>query len=1228
MGRRFLDPGRRARSAAARAALAVAAVAGGLVWSLAPVSPATATPSSPLQWGAPVVAAHQPAYGVQGTLSGVSCPSSSLCAAVDDSGNLVTSTDPTGGTSAWSTVDADPATPFYGVSCPTVSLCVAVDFHGDVVTSTDPTGGAGAWTVTPADSGNILLDVSCPSAALCVAGDTDGHVVTSTDPTGGAAAWTSTEVDAGNWVTGVSCPMVSLCVASAQVGTVLTSTDPAGGATSWTPAQVDGTDELAGVSCATTSMCVAVDQFGDVVTTTDPTGGAVAWTVTDADGTTGLSAVSCPSASLCVATDVLGEVVTSTDPTGGAGAWTPVDVDGTHDLPAVSCPSTSLCVSVDQAGDVVTATDPTGGAVAWTVTPVDGDDSLTALSCPSEQLCVAVDSSGHVATAADPAGGSGPWSVSDVDGAHDLQGVSCPSALLCVAVDQSGDVVTSTDPTGGAADWTVTDVDGFNLFTGVSCPSSTLCVAVDSSGNVVTSTDPTGGSTDWTVVAADPAAVLEGVSCPSSTLCAAVDGSGNVVTSTDPTGGATDWTVTDVDGGTELTAVGCHAGPVCVAADQSGDVLSTTDPAGGVAAWHPASVGGNSVLTGVSCPTASSCEAVDYGGNVIASSDPTGGTGSWTVTAIDVAAPLGGISCPVPGLCVAVDDRGDAVVGSDLPVVTAVSPPTGSTAGGAPVTVTGRGFDGATSVDFGSSPATVTACTDTSCEVTSPAGTVGPAVVTVTTPNGTSSAVSGSGNSYAYVSPAEAGPYAAVAPVRICDTRAGNPSDLSGPAAQCDGTGNAGSTLASGVPLTVDVAGQFDVPADATAVVVNVTAIRPSGPGYVTVYPAGATVPTASNLNMRSGQVVPGLVEVGVGAAGAVSVVSNVGTDVAVDLEGYVMPGGSTGAGLYDPLPAPARICDTRAGDPSGLAGGDAQCGGSSSGGSRLTAGTPLTVTVDGDGGVPASGVSAVVLNVTVTGPSAPGYLTAYPHGTAAPTASNLNFATGETVPNRVIVPVSATGQVSLVADQATDVLVDVSGWFSASGGSGDTFTPALAPVRICDTRSGDPSRLFGAEAQCDGVAGTGEPVGTGSTLTIDVTGLAGVPRGRRGGGGQRHGHPAQPADLSHGVPLGRPTGGLRPQPGARYRRAEPGGRHGVGGRHHHGLQLLRERQRGRGRRRLVPVGPVPPGVGTGGWVGSFRRQPGRAPAEAGAGCHRPHSMVAARPASRAAVTMVRYTPG
>ena len=341
---------------------------------------------------------------------------------------------------------------------------------------------------------------------------------------------------------------------------------------------------------------------------------------------------------------------------------------------------------------------------------------------------------------------------------------------------------------------------------------------------------------------------------------------------------------------------------------------------------------------------------------------------------------------------------------------------------------------------------------------------------------------------------ADPGAYNALAPRRICDTRAGNPSGLTGDAAQCTD-----KTLTAGHVLTIKVADtQFDVPAGATAAVLNVTAVNATAKGYLTVFPAGRSAPTASNLNFPAGVTVPNLVEVGLGTgsdAGEVSLVSNVGTDVVVDLEGYVDTAAG-GAGLYKPLATPARICDTRAGNPSALTGGAAQCdGGSSNPGRTLAPNTPLEVTVDGVGGVPASGVSAVVLNVTAVEPTGRGYVTVYPAGGSAPLASNLNVQAGQVRPNRVIVPVSAAGDIDIVASTTTDVIVDVSGWYTDAGGTpGAQFVPEPSPVRICDTRAGNPSGLTGDAAQCNGGAGNpGAAIGPGGTLTVEVTNDSGA---------------------------------------------------------------------------------------------------------------------------------------
>jgi hypothetical protein len=339
------------------------------------------------------------------------------------------------------------------------------------------------------------------------------------------------------------------------------------------------------------------------------------------------------------------------------------------------------------------------------------------------------------------------------------------------------------------------------------------------------------------------------------------------------------------------------------------------------------------------------------------------------------------------------------------------------------------------------------------------------------------------------------GDFSPLVPTRICDTRSDNPSSLSGPAAQCNGPGNSGSPVGADSTKTINVSGNFGVPADATAVVLNVTVVNPAAPGYITVFPTGAAAPNTSNLNFGAGDVVPNQVEVGTGTNGDISLFSSAQSNVVIDVEGFVSPTSSgAGAGLYNPLPAPTRVCDTRAGNPSALTGGSAQCNGSG-GGERLGAGSTITVQIAGVDGVPAN-ASAAVLNVTVVDPTAAGYLTVFPQGATQPTASNVNYVGGEVTANRVTVPLSSgpsPGEISIYSSSSADVVVDVSGSYTSAGGTGSQFTTEVSPVRVCDTRAGDPSQLTGTDNQCDA-----KTIGADGTLTLQVTGLAGVPSGAK----------------------------------------------------------------------------------------------------------------------------------
>ena len=101
--------------------------------------------------------------------------------------------------------------------------------------------------------------------------------------------------------------------------------------------------------------------------------------------------------------------------------------------------------------------------------------------------------------------------------------------------------------------------------------------------------------------------------------------------------------------------------------------------------------------------------------------------------------------------------------------------------------------------------------------------------------------------------------------------------------------------------------------------------------------------------------------------------------------------------------------------------------------------GTPMEITItngrtfdDKATGLPASGISAVALNITVVDGQTNdygGYITVYPCGTR-PDASNLNYVTGQTVPNAVIAPVSADGKICIHNYGTAHLLVDVSGYF------------------------------------------------------------------------------------------------------------------------------------------------------------------------------------------------------
>ena len=295
--------------------------------------------------------------------------------------------------------------------------------------------------------------------------------------------------------------------------------------------------------------------------------------------------------------------------------------------------------------------------------------------------------------------------------------------------------------------------------------------------------------------------------------------------------------------------------------------------------------------------------------------------------------------------------------------------------------------------------------------------------------------------------------FQAVTPARVVDTRVG----VNAPVGR----------VSPGCVLPVHLAGLGGVPATgASAVSLNLTVVGATGPGFATVYPCANGRPDTSNANYAAGDTVANLVTVPLDGDGNVCVFTTAGADILVDVMGWY---GGTTAARFRAL-APVRLRDTRR-----------EVGGTG----PAAAGAVLTVPIGGVAGIPKGSVNAVALNLTVTRPAALGFLTAYPCDSGRPDTSNANYSVMRTVANQVVVAVGASGNICLVSSSTTDVIVDLLGWFGPVGGAVGSLMTPLPPARLLDTRN------------AIGVPGT-TPAPAGSTITLKVAGLGGVPVGSK----------------------------------------------------------------------------------------------------------------------------------
>ncbi|TML20193.1 MAG: hypothetical protein E6G39_00230 [Actinobacteria bacterium] len=229
---------------------------------------------------------------------------------------------------------------------------------------------------------------------------------------------------------------------------------------------------------------------------------------------------------------------------------------------------------------------------------------------------------------------------------------------------------------------------------------------------------------------------------------------------------------------------------------------------------------------------------------------------------------------------------------------------------------------------------------------------------------------------------------------------------------------------------------------------------------YLTTFAVGTSRPNASSINFGVGETKANMVTLPVNSQGQLVVYNFQGAvDVIVDVVGWYSEPNTTFGSVFTGV-GPFRRFDTRIDR-----------------GAPLGAGEAMSIPIVSNG----SSVAAVMLNVTVTGPTEASYLTVWPTGTAQPYTSNINYVAGDTVPNVVIVPIGTAGSVDFF-NFAGDahVIIDVLGVFD--GGPlpllGGRFV-STTPTRALDTRLA--------------TGGTSGALADHSSLVLDVR-HAGVP--------------------------------------------------------------------------------------------------------------------------------------
>jgi hypothetical protein len=322
------------------------------------------------------------------------------------------------------------------------------------------------------------------------------------------------------------------------------------------------------------------------------------------------------------------------------------------------------------------------------------------------------------------------------------------------------------------------------------------------------------------------------------------------------------------------------------------------------------------------------------------------------------------------------------------------------------------------------------------------------------------------------IAPPEASFFRPITPGRLYDSRVNTPVS--------EAIFGREGPISTGTVRTIKATEQLNVPAQATAIMANITVVNAQGGGNLRAFPANLNDVNTATVNWYNSSTGPGprvvanFIILSLDSTGSFKVAVTGTTDFIVDVTGYLL-NNPNGAGVYKPLNTGTnpRLYDSR---PAGTR--NTAITGQGTG--LLKTGQPArTLKISGTGGlqsIPAS-ASAVIVNVTAVDSEGGGYFTIYPGSSTVPKVSNVNWQNWRTagtniprdVANMAVVPLNTNGEISIIAGGTTDsganIVIDVLGYIdTAIGSSSGFYLPLSTQLRLYDSRATEPTYLGSLE--------------------------------------------------------------------------------------------------------------------------------------------------------------------